>query len=184
MKSLFPFTVKLYCYFIYVFFLFSFKFVCIFFFSIRRRHTSCALVTGVQTCALPISLRLVSRRPGHGHDAIRQQAGSQRQDAVVRTESHGLADADGHAAAGPLSVADRSRLALPGRPVHRHRSRPAHLRAGTFDVLGAHLADRSESRLDADRRSEEHTSELQSLMRISYAVFCLKKKSNITNVQN
>src|SRR3546814_7341354 len=29
-------------------------------------------------------------------------------------------------------------------------------------------------------RSEEHTSELQSLMRISYAVFCLKKKKNIT----
>src|SRR3546814_5173242 len=28
-----------------------------------------------------------------------------------------------------------------------------------------------------DRRSEEHTSELQSLMRISYAVFCLKKKT-------
>src|SRR3546814_2156442 len=30
-------------------------------------------------------------------------------------------------------------------------------------------------------RSEEHTSELQSLMRISYAVFCLKKKTNINN---
>src|SRR3546814_4568310 len=30
-------------------------------------------------------------------------------------------------------------------------------------------------------RSEEHTSELQSLMRISYAVFCLKKKNNIKN---
>src|SRR3546814_3668511 len=30
-------------------------------------------------------------------------------------------------------------------------------------------------------RSEEHTSELQSLMRISYAVFCLKKKTNHTN---
>src|SRR3546814_5581640 len=29
-------------------------------------------------------------------------------------------------------------------------------------------------------RSEEHTSELQSLMRISYAVFCLKKKTNTT----
>src|SRR3546814_5145291 len=29
----------------------------------------------------------------------------------------------------------------------------------------------------ANRRSEEHTSELQSLMRISYAVFCLKKKN-------
>src|SRR3546814_9456460 len=32
-----------------------------------------------------------------------------------------------------------------------------------------------------DRRSEEHTSELQSLMRISYAVFCLKKKRNDIN---
>src|SRR3546814_8207447 len=31
----------------------------------------------------------------------------------------------------------------------------------------------------AHTRSEEHTSELQSLMRISYAVFCLKKKRNI-----
>src|SRR3546814_10808219 len=31
------------------------------------------------------------------------------------------------------------------------------------------------------RRSEEHTSELQSLMRISYAVFCLKKKTNKTD---
>src|SRR3546814_7107007 len=30
----------------------------------------------------------------------------------------------------------------------------------------------------ADQRSEEHTSELQSLMRISYAVFCLKQKKN------
>src|SRR3546814_5687077 len=37
-------------------------------------------------------------------------------------------------------------------------------------------------RLDPDRgRSEEHTSELQSLMRISYAVFCLKKKTQ-TNI--
>src|SRR3546814_8214502 len=32
-----------------------------------------------------------------------------------------------------------------------------------------------------DRRSEEHTSELQSLMRISYAVFCLKKKKTNIN---
>src|SRR3546814_6562910 len=33
-------------------------------------------------------------------------------------------------------------------------------------------------------RSEEHTSELQSLMRISYAVFCLKKKTKITTHNN
>src|SRR3546814_7270965 len=32
-------------------------------------------------------------------------------------------------------------------------------------------------------RSEEHTSELQSLMRISYAVFCLKKKNTTTNLR-
>src|SRR3546814_5513553 len=36
---------------------------------------------------------------------------------------------------------------------------------------------------DDDGRSEEHTSELQSLMRISYAVFCLKKKTKIDNNQ-
>src|SRR3546814_8483776 len=35
-----------------------------------------------------------------------------------------------------------------------------------------------------DSRSEEHTSELQSLMRISYAVFCLKKKKKNINLQN
>src|SRR3546814_5166819 len=35
-------------------------------------------------------------------------------------------------------------------------------------------------RNDALQRSEEHTSELQSLMRISYAVFCLKKKNILT----
>src|SRR3546814_3835820 len=34
---------------------------------------------------------------------------------------------------------------------------------------------------DYQERSEEHTSELQSLMRISYAVFCLKKKHTIQN---
>src|SRR3546814_6812680 len=35
-----------------------------------------------------------------------------------------------------------------------------------------------------EQRSEEHTSELQSLMRISYAVFCLKKKKNLTSQHN
>src|SRR3546814_7265447 len=42
------------------------------------------------------------------------------------------------------------------------------------DFVAAHTCN-----LDA-ARSEEHTSELQSLMRISYAVFCLKKKKKIT----
>src|SRR3546814_1718658 len=37
-----------------------------------------------------------------------------------------------------------------------------------------------ERQIAADIRSEEHTSELQSLMRISYAVFCLKKQNKLT----
>src|SRR3546814_10242822 len=49
-------------------------------------------------------------------------------------------------------------------PARRHR-----IGLGRNDVLG-----------DRRARSEEHTSELQSLMRISYAVFCLKKKNNKT----
>src|SRR3546814_4705363 len=46
------------------------------------------------------------------------------------------------------------------------RRKPVHV--GHFQVEHQHV----------DIRSEEHTSELQSLMRISYAVFCLKKKTN------
>src|SRR3546814_4471125 len=40
------------------------------------------------------------------------------------------------------------------------------------------LAEKPDETLDALKRSEEHTSELQSLMRNSYAVFCLKTKNN------
>src|SRR3546814_7163944 len=39
------------------------------------------------------------------------------------------------------------------------------------------FAGQTKERLSSRERSEEHTSELQSLMRISYAVFCLKKKN-------
>src|SRR3546814_5144940 len=45
------------------------------------------------------------------------------------------------------------------------------------DRRGKHGADSG----DHEARSEEHKSELQSLMRISYAVFCLKKKKNKTS---
>src|SRR3546814_1500522 len=48
-------------------------------------------------------------------------------------------------------------------------------------VAGAVVVARDlDRRRSPDFRSEEHTSELQSLMRISYAVFCLKKKHNKT----
>src|SRR3546814_3232942 len=54
----------------------------------------------------------------------------------------------------------------------------AHIRD---DVVHMRIAFERHQLVDRDRsRSEEHTSELQSLMRISYAVFCLKKKKNNT----
>src|SRR3546814_4103016 len=59
--------------------------------------------------------------------------------------------------------------------------------AGSKDrrAIRGHVYDavrlvRSAPPSDEADRSEEHTSELQSLMRISYAVFCLKKKTNRT----
>src|SRR3546814_3968637 len=60
----------------------------------------------------------------------------------------------------------------------------------TIDIRGGHRAacegrlpkHQDETAVMTKSRSEEHTSELQSLMRISYAVFCLKKKKhNNTN---
>src|SRR3546814_9563020 len=42
----------------------SFCFLCFFFFSSRRRHTRCALVTGVQTCALPWCFPLIKEVSG------------------------------------------------------------------------------------------------------------------------
>src|SRR3546814_5784810 len=59
---------------------------------------------------------------------------------------------------------------------------PAKVRSAADRFTSASCADRAKNLLSALRngspviRSEEHTSELQSLMRISYAVFCLKKK--------
>src|SRR3546814_5758667 len=47
-------------------------------------------------------------------------------------------------------------------------------------IGGNHVWSFFDSDIAKTDRSEEHTSELQSLMRISYAVFCLKKKTKIT----
>src|SRR3546814_8397547 len=73
-----------------------------------------------------------------------------------------------------------SDTAKPLGRVHAHR---AAIEAGTIKVGDSvHLAIDTERRAQiranhsATHRSEEHTSELQSLMRISYDVFCLKKK--------
>src|SRR3546814_6719963 len=62
------------------------------------------------------------------------------------------------------------------------RSHLARQRHGDIDDIGGD-GDAGEH-AKAVARSEEHTSELQSLMRISYAVFCLTKKNTTTNIDH
>src|SRR3546814_9960205 len=129
-----------------------------FFFSSRRRHTRCALVTGVQTCALPICRAHVPPRDARTGDA--QRAAARRHDRELAR----------HLDAWPAVVEGLVDL----------RGLGEHLRAvdrGQLDLRELRRGGTLGTRLDGDRRSEEHTSELQSLMRISYAVFCLNKKT-------
>src|SRR3546814_3852001 len=53
--------------------------------------------------------------------------------------------------------------------------KPVSVRLGRYGPYAA-IGSTAEGEEEKPRRSEEHTSELQSLMRIPYAVFCLKKK--------
>src|SRR3546814_3673984 len=130
-----------------------------FFFSSRRRHTICALVTGVQTCALPISLPSLSapRLPGilPARKILRRVRHHDKPHQRVRPA----------AIFGALPLVDPRRVRLNQQPVGAPRDH-------------VHLAaePRHPKAVDDVGRSEEHTSELQSLMRISYAVICLKKK--------
>src|SRR3546814_2232164 len=64
-----------------------------------------------------------------------------------------------------------------GRAPRRAAAPPARRRPPARGARQATAARADLRRPDRPRRSEEHTSELQSLMRISYAVFCLKKKT-------
>src|SRR3546814_6669731 len=75
-----------------------------------------------------------------------------------------------------LAFAARRHLVRQLLDTRSHRS----LRHGT-NAVGV-----GNARVISERgiRSEEHTSELQSLMRISYAVFCLKKKKQVQNRTN
>src|SRR3546814_267548 len=250
---------------------------CLFFFSSRRRHTRCALVTGVQTCALPISLIIknnigkydcaVNRENVYSfmcfykgkiqmaNFALRLQLKTPVLLQNCRLHLDGLLAAalykrglspDSAIAEVPLEKVgreghrcyrgslvifeygndaifsdqmilrgirafdlDSSSLAPkrkfdPFRPLtgqyaqHRLFKGVFPIRSDTYqrvDVPAAYVAGAGD--LDAvtnlllelpgigaatnKGRSEEHTSELQSLMRISYAVFCLKKKKTHTN---
>src|SRR3546814_10510032 len=62
------------------------------------------------------------------------------------------------------------------------RARSLSCRSERLDPEGHRLSVRCVRLFPGVLRSEEHTSELQSLMRISYAVFCLKKKKKPINI--
>src|SRR3546814_18341345 len=67
-----------------------------------------------------------------------------------------------------------ARIFAAGGDMLAHRDRRELIVLG-LALVGFLLIDKMDD-VDRGRRSEEHTSELQSLMRISYAVFCLQKK--------
>src|SRR3546814_4492279 len=90
--------------------------------------------------------------------------------------------------AGGMSLAAyiQSRLFDSENPAPRRRGkRPVKDYQALAQVLGKLGQSRLSANLNqlARSRSEEHTSELQSLVRISYAVFCLKKINNLTTKQ-
>src|SRR3546814_3338604 len=81
----------------------------------------------------------------------------------------------------PYTTLFRSKLSYKKRAI---RIRLMNLKfSQAFESSGIKVITRQGDYLTAKLilRSEEHTSELQSLMRISYAVFCLKKKKNTSN---
>src|SRR3546814_8338376 len=146
-----------------------------FFFSSRRRHTRCALVTGVQTCALPISSGVHS----NGYSLVRRLAA----DKAWKLNRPALFDQNVlliDALLAPTRIYVKSLLPL----VREKRIHAlAHITGGgLLENLPRVLPEGLHAHVDADlwpqprlmARSEEHTSELQSLMRISYAGFCLK----------
>src|SRR3546814_7393453 len=140
----------------------------LFFFSSRRRHTRCALVTGVQTCALPIWLVIPGESRGPCDAGARHLDPGFRRGSLTFPEGIIVDQVRGdEEAIEPFQA--RRRRHLQDRRLDKRRDSRANR------TYREHVMRESSSPL-AGLRSEEHTSELQSLMRISYAVFCLKKK--------
>src|SRR3546814_3695675 len=87
-------------------------------------------------------------------------------------------EALGHRVEGRVVFRTGEAVAFVGEQHVGHRDALGLHRLDDLVALGLHHA-----RIVGALKSEEHTSELQSLMRISYAVFCLKKKNNKKNIQ-
>src|SRR3546814_7613725 len=186
-----------------------------FFFSSRRRHTRCALVTGVQTCALPI-LQLAAGQ-ARRRFRLRERGDVAGNLAAILDGDAAIADLAGDAAARMNHQAGaRRQLALePAANLGRVDTRGADEGAALGDLADAAVHAGFDTALDDEgiaigdldalqldiaadaglaalglhglgtlaggigrrrRRSEEPTSELQSLMRNTYADVCLKQQ--------
>src|SRR3546814_2190141 len=126
-----------------------------FFVSSRRRHTRCALVTGVQTCALPI---------------LPVDRTADRPTGLESVEHRVLTYAD------LKSLEPNRDRRAPTRTLDIHLTANMERYMWSFDGVKLYAG------AEPIARSEEHTSELQSLMRISSAVFCLIKKTKMYQV--
>src|SRR3546814_906483 len=132
----------------------------------RMRGKGCALVTGVQTCALPILASVQVLKGPQGTLFGRNTTGG----AVLFAPATPTAQFEGYVQAGYGNLDNRQIEGVINIPLSDQiRVRVGgswHKRDGYTKNLAAP---------DRDLRSDEHTSEIQSLMRSSYAVFCLHK---------
>src|SRR3546814_6348974 len=149
-----------------------------FFFSSRRRHTRCALVTGVQTCALPIYQIKAFHNDA---EQYRAQSGRDHIAAVISGNRASMARfGEILPAATASSLVERQReQAKCHAELLDARARQGRVRHAHGDLHLANIAVIDDEPVLFDclefdptlaTRSEEHTSELQSLMRLSYAV--------------
>src|SRR3546814_6110985 len=142
-----------------------------------------------QTCALPILLGYVeetqkSALPHLTGMAVESASETIALDAATRRNLELDTHPSGRTEHTLLGVLDETVTPMGARLLRRWLTRPLrsrdvlrqrHQAIGTLIDSRRHESLREQLRGIGDR-SEEHTSELQSLMRISYAVFCLKKK--------
>src|SRR3546814_5851746 len=134
-------------------------------------------------CSSDLAVILSTRRTDEGFEII---AAIDYDESLVREAAAQSGDS------ARLDIENARQVAPPTRPAPARSATPYLSDAiAKMSVRPAHVnnADAGD-RVTADGgmrgnpypgRSEEHTSELQSLMRISYAVFCLKKKKNTNN---
>src|SRR3546814_1235994 len=114
----------------------------------------------------------------------RRTPGSTRTDTLFPYTTLFRSGAEAERGAGIARVEGTEGIAQGEENIGQHEEQvaPHHRQPGGIDpgLDRQHLGAEEEG----DLRSEEHTSELQSLMRISYAVFCLKKKNKHNSKDN